>query len=69
MTLQARFGTHERAMQVYRLLESHAHVELPERDAEGPYPWTLAITFAPGQQALVIGTVGRYGGVTFDEDG
>lgn len=67
-TVWARFRTHEAAMRVYRMLEDQVSVEMPELDGQGArgYAWVMGISFTPGQRALVIGTVGRYDGVTFD---
>jgi len=69
--IRARFRTHEAAFRVFRLLERHVNVELggPDLDGNGSgYPWVLTIVIATSaQQALVIGTVGRHGGVTFQE--
>ncbi len=66
--IRARFRTHERAMQAYRVLEAAMTVELPVREDDSGYPWTVTIVLAhPVQQGLVVGTVRRFDGVTFQE--
>lgn len=67
VTLTARFRTHERAMQAYRLLEEAVHPSLPEHEGDGGYPWVMTIAYDMAEQPLVLDVVGRYGGVTFQE--
>lgn len=67
-TILARFRTHELAMRAYFELELAVHPSLPELEDSGDgRPWTMAISFGEAQQPLVLATVGRYGGVTFQE--
>lgn len=67
-TILARFRTHELAMRAYFALELAVHVTMPQQDPGSDRPWLMAISFGEAQQPLVLATVGRYGGVTFQED-
>lgn len=68
-TILARFRTHELAMRAYFELELSAQVSLPalEESSDGR-PWVMTIAYTEAQQPQVLATVGRYGGVTFQED-
>lgn len=66
--IRARFRTHERAMQVYRLLEPIVEITLPERADDSGRPWTMVIVLANrSQQEIVLRTVREHDGVTFQE--
>lgn len=70
MTIQARFRTHELAMEAYRLLEAWADVDVPIYDEDGwGYPWVMRVSFDQGGQALVLETIGRFSGVTWSPGG
>lgn len=67
-TIVARFRTNARAVRAYFELELVAKLTLPELNRDSPaYPWEMIITYSEAQQPLVLATVGRYGGVTFQE--
>lgn len=65
----ARFRTHELAMRAHFELELSARVSMPKLEESGDgRPWTMTIAYGRAQQPLVLAIVGRYGGVTFQED-
>ena len=67
-SIRARFRTHEKAMQVYRLLEPVVgNLDPPERTDDSGWPWVLVISFTEMQQEVVLSTVRLHEGVTFQE--